>query len=487
MHPQFSRRSVLGSLLALPLSTKAQDDWIPLFNGRSLDGWKPSENTASFSVKDGFIAADGPRSHLFYAGPLHNADFKNFELQAEILTKPLCNSGIYFHTAFQPSGFPARGFEIQINNTYTGEGNYLERKKTASLYAIRDIYKAFANDDEWFKLHIAVRGKQVQVRLNGTLLVDYIEPSPPVTPPHMDGRFLDRGTFALQCHNNGSRAFFRNILVKPLPGDAAPNNPDHPVADQLFRDIVRLNAENYPLVDYHVHLKGGLTIDGALRESRRAGIQYGVAVNCGLGFPVQDDAGASAFLQSMKDQPVFVGLQGEGREWPSLLSKETRAKFDYVFTDSMTVTTDNGKRIHLWINDEVPPIEDRQRFMDMCVDRTVAVLNNEPIDIYANPTFLPDAIAPAYDELWTTERIAKVVEAARKRGIAIEINNRYRLPHAPFIRAAKQAGLKFSFGTNNAGAADLGRLEYPIVMVKECGLTWRDIFVPRDKPAASSA
>ena len=57
-------------------------------------------------------------------------------------------------------------------------------------------------------------------------------------------------------------------------------------------------------------------------------------------------------------------------------------------------------------------------------------------------------------------------------------NDRYKIPSATFIKAAKAAGAKFSFGTNNADAK-LGRLEYPIAMVKQCGLTWQDIFVPK--------
>jgi len=105
---------------------------------------------------------------------------------------------------------------------------------------------------------------------------------------------------------------------------------------------------------------------------------------------------------------------------------------------------------------------------------------HEPIDIYANATFLPDQIAGEYDALWTPERMQKVIDAAVKNDVAIEINNRYKIPSAAFIKAAKAAGAKFSFGTNNADA-DLGRLEYPIQMVKQCGLAWQDIFVP--KPA----
>ena len=116
--------------------------------------------------------------------------------------------------------------------------------------------------------------------------------------------------------------------------------------------------------------------------------------------------------------------------------------------------------------------------MEMLVDRILGVLNHEPLDIHANPTFLPDVIAHDYDRLWTPERMQKVIDAAKANDVAIEINNRYRIPSAGFIKRARQAGVKFSFGTNNSDRS-LGRMEYAVAMVKECGLTPKDIFVPK--------
>lgn len=476
-----SRREMLATLAALPTAYMLQggeEGWIPLFDGRSLDGWKANENQNTFKVSDGQIVAQGPRSHLFYAGGVRNAEFKNFELKVEAMARPGANSGIYFHTQFQPQGWPEKGFEVQISNTQLGEGGYRERKKTGSLYAVRNVYKQLAGDDEWFELHVIVRGKRVQVLLNGILVVDYIEPQPPVTPADMPGRVLGRGTFALQGHDPHSKVFFRNIRVKPLPDDLSGDASDPHVVDDVYRELLRLSAQNYPLVDYHVHLKGGLTLEDALRESRHLGIQYGIAVNGGLGFPVTDDAGAEEFLASLAGQPVFTALQGEGREWVKLFSPRTIAKFDYVFSDAMTFTDDSGKRMRLWIKEEVGEISDSQKFMEMYVDRIVGVLSSEPIDIHANPTFLPEVIAADYDSLWTPERMQKVIAAAKKNDVAIEINSRYRIPNAAFIKAAKQGGVKFSFGTNNEGR-ELGRLEYCLEMVKQCGLTWEDIFVPK--------
>jgi histidinol phosphatase-like PHP family hydrolase len=475
-----TRRAFVGSLAVAGLTAAAADDgWVELFDGRSLNGWRASENQGSWKVVNGQLAADGPRSHLFYDGAVKAANFRNFELEVETLARPLCNSGVYFHTAYQEKDFPQKGFEVQIANTATGEGGYVERKKTGSLYGLRNIYKQLIADDQWFKINVLVRGKNVQVRLNGTLVVDYVEPAPPVIPDGMERqRFLDRGTFALQCHDGGSKALFRSIRVRPLPDDMATPAGPAPVVDDVFRQIINVGRHNIPVVDYHVHLKEGLTMEQALAKSRRDGIQYGIAINVGKGFPVEDDAGVRAFLESMKGQPVFIAMQAEGREWMQMVSRGAVVGFDYVFTDSMTWTDNSGRRMRLWIPEEVGTIADVQGFMATLVERTVGILEREPIDIYVNPTFLPDVIAKDYDRLWTAERMKRVVDAAKRNGVAIEINNRYKLPSPAFIRMAKEAGCKFTFGTNNTGAGDLGRCEYGLRIVDECKLVWQDFFVP---------
>jgi histidinol phosphatase-like PHP family hydrolase len=60
----------------------------------------------------------------------------------------------------------------------------------------------------------------------------------------------------------------------------------------------------------------------------------------------------------------------------------------------------------------------------------------------------------------------------------MEINARYKVPSPAFIRMAKAEGVKFTFGTNNGGANDLGRSEYGLRMVEECKLVWQDFFAP---------
>ncbi|MFI5379001.1 MAG: family 16 glycoside hydrolase [Tepidisphaerales bacterium] len=475
---------VLG-LICMVSPALAAEDWVSLFDGKTLDGWKVSENPASFKVVDGAIVCNGPRAHAFYAGPVRNGNFKNFEFKADVLTAPGANSGIYFHTKYQETGFPGQGYEAQIDNTEKQHGNYYEFKKTGSLYGIRNQYKAVVNDNEWFTMHIVVRGKHIQVRINDAITADYIEPARPLRGGDRDGRVLSSGTFALQGHDPDSKASFKNIMVKPLPDDLAAD-VDGPVpAEEPYPDLLQYHMSNFPLIDLHSHLKGGLTLDDVLLLSRKTGINFGIAPNCGIGFPITDDKGIYDFVAALKGKPVFVGMQAEGREWVKAFSAQAIAQFDYVFTDAMTFTDDRtGKRTRLWVDGEFE-VGDKQQFMDMLVGKIQGIVGNEPIDIYVNATFLPKPIADEYDQLWTRERMQKVADALAKNGVAMEISARYKIPSAAMIKIAKQAGVKFTFGTNNAGKDDLGVPDYCLRMVKECGLTSKDFFIPSpDQPKA---
>ena len=186
---------------------KQAASWKSLFDGKTLNGWKASENTESCRVEDGCICVNGPRSHLFYVGDVNGGKFKNFELKCDVKTMPKANSGIYFHTDYQDEGWPAKGYEAQVNNT---QG---DPKKTGGLYAVQDVYEAPAKDNEWFDYHIIVRGKRIIIKINGETTADYTEED----DLDREGRRLSSGTFALQAHDPGSKVLYKNVRVKVLP------------------------------------------------------------------------------------------------------------------------------------------------------------------------------------------------------------------------------------------------------------------------------
>lgn len=187
------------------------DEWTTVFNGKDLTGWRVNESPATFKVEDGMLVAAGERSHLFYVGQDGKAGFTNFEWKAEIKTKAGANSGMYFHTEFQDTGWPAKGYEVQVNNTHK------DWRKTGGLYAIVDVKEPPAKDDEWFTQHIIVQGKRVIIKVNDKVTVDYTEPVPAERPDNMKGRLLSSGTIAIQGHDPGSVVYYRNIMVRKLP------------------------------------------------------------------------------------------------------------------------------------------------------------------------------------------------------------------------------------------------------------------------------
>ena len=192
-------------------SAGQSEGWVSLFNGRNLDGWSASERPGTFSVDDGAIVVHGPRSHLYYTGPVENHDFKNFEFKTDVMTKPGANSGIYFHTAFQQDGWPEKGFEVQVNNSHT------DWKRTAGLYDVKDVRDAPAKDNEWFTVRIVVEDRHVRTFVDDKLVVDHTEPAGAQPPSNHPQRVISSGTFAFQGHDPESEVHYRNVMVRPLP------------------------------------------------------------------------------------------------------------------------------------------------------------------------------------------------------------------------------------------------------------------------------
>lgn len=187
------------------------EGWQLLFDGKSLEGWRASDAPGSFSVKDGAIVVRGPRSHLFYVGPVENHDFRNFELKLDVLTFPKANSGVYFHTEWQAVGWPNKGYEVQVNNSHS------DTSRTGGLWGIRNYLPVAVPDGQWFTLTTRVEGKHVVTRIDGKVIVDYTEEANPVRPKGLEQRLIKSGTFALQGHDPESEVHYRNIKVRRLP------------------------------------------------------------------------------------------------------------------------------------------------------------------------------------------------------------------------------------------------------------------------------
>lgn len=211
MKKYLSGAIVIVSLFAFtkPFHNRA-DGWISLFDGKSLSGWKVGDNAATFSADSGMIIVHGSTAHLFYDGDVMHHNFKNFEFKADVKTMPGANSGIYIHTAFQQGGWPAKGYEVQVNNSHT------DWRRTGSLYGIEDVKEVYVKDNEWYTEYVKVQGKRITIKINDKTVVDYTEPNNVKRGEGDEQRVLSSGTFALQGHDPKSIVYYKNILVKPL-------------------------------------------------------------------------------------------------------------------------------------------------------------------------------------------------------------------------------------------------------------------------------
>ena len=206
MKKYFSCAVIFVFLFSFSVPHPEADKWISLFDGKSLNGWKVGNNAATFSADSGMIIVHGKTAHLFYDGGVQNHQFKNFEFKADVKTMPGANSGIYFHTVFQQGGWPAKGYEVQVNNSHT------DWRRTGSLYGIEDVKEVYVKDNEWFTEYIKVQGKRVTIKINDKTVVDYTEPENLQRPD----RAISSGTSALQGHDPKSIVYYKNIQVKPL-------------------------------------------------------------------------------------------------------------------------------------------------------------------------------------------------------------------------------------------------------------------------------
>jgi hypothetical protein len=195
-----------------PPATKIESDYTSLFNGKDLTGWKISGPANSFSAEQGAIVAHGlsGAGHLFYDGAVENHLFRNFTLRLDVMARNRSNGGVYILTEFQETGFPGKGFEVQVNNSHT------DRIRGGSLYHVVDLSNIPAKDDEWYPMEINVQDMVITITVKGEQVVRWKQPADWTTNYDTASRKIAPGTFAFQAHDPNSVTAYANIRVKAL-------------------------------------------------------------------------------------------------------------------------------------------------------------------------------------------------------------------------------------------------------------------------------
>ena len=216
-------RSLLGisllGLAALAIPVRAATDWLPLFNGKDLSGWKHVDK-GSMSVEDGLIRTHGGMGLLYYAlGPVGNCQIRVvFKMRDHN-----DNSGVYVRIPVEPreAWMPVNyGYEVQIDND-PEKGGEDEYHVTGTLYSLtKPLARPGKPGPEWNTMDITLDGPHTIVSVNGVKVTDYTE-GDPVPPKKLSfepdrGRRPIFGWFGLQNHSDNDIVFFKSVEIRSL-------------------------------------------------------------------------------------------------------------------------------------------------------------------------------------------------------------------------------------------------------------------------------
>lgn len=266
------------------------------------------------------------------------------------------------------------------------------------------------------------------------------------------------------------------LLVYTAEGKlASPLYPKNAVLRLLKKEC---EARGIVITDWHIHIRGGMTPEMAAQRELDSGIRSSAMENHGREWEIFDNKKLAEFADnarrvSVGGRKLPVGIQVNDRDWFRQIDGKTRAAFDYILADTMIMgKLPDGRDNRLWL---VTEIADADAWMEEYMKHNLRILD-EPIDILANPTYLPTPLAGEYDRLWTRERMEKLIAKAVEKGIALEIQAQSPFPRPRFLKLAKEMGAKFSFGTNNFDPRpkDLSRwLEAIVWLDLKAGDIWR--------------
>ncbi|HEX6913375.1 MAG TPA: hypothetical protein VF142_23420 [Longimicrobium sp.] len=241
--------------------------------------------------------------------------------------------------------------------------------------------------------------------------------------------------------------------------------------------------------DLHCHTTmsdGAVPLDRLIGIARERGVQVGVADHVStrnMKRFVSTRAKLDAYLDALEDAPVF--RSGEfcwcDDLWQTL-PHEVMDRFDYRVGSNHGFRLPGGGMGSPWWQQLPPEWADRpQELMDVMVDELCRMVRTMPIHIAAHSTLTPPALYALEDDVdawWTEPREERWVAALAESGVALEISNRYRLPHDRLLRRALDAGVRFSLGSDGHGPEQVARLEWAAETARRVGVTDAHLFVP---------
>ena len=194
-------------LLILSGSLAAQDaskgEWVALFNGKDLSGWKNYGNE-KWMVENGGILGEAITKAYGYLGTLKT--YKNFEMKGKFKAEGSGNSGIFYHSTIE--GVDIRGVQVEVDphpNMHTG-GLY-ESDGRGWIVKPDDAGEKALKVGEWNDVQFTVMGNHVVTYVNGVKAIDFTDSAP---------KYFD-GIIALQLHSGGEgKMRFKDLYIREI-------------------------------------------------------------------------------------------------------------------------------------------------------------------------------------------------------------------------------------------------------------------------------
>ncbi|MBI4873571.1 MAG: DUF1080 domain-containing protein [Acidobacteria bacterium] len=210
-------KTILAFLTLTLLASAAEEGFIPLFDGKTLEGWtlvQKSKSGRGYIVENGLLVCpkDGGGNLLT------EREFSDFVFRFDFRMEPGGNNGVGIRAPLA-GDIAYSGMEIQIldhNHEKYREWLKPTQRHGAVYDLIPPIAEALKPAGEWNSEEIHVQGRRVRVTLNGVLITDadLATITDPAALKKHPGAARTSGHIGFLGH--GSLIEFRNIRVKPL-------------------------------------------------------------------------------------------------------------------------------------------------------------------------------------------------------------------------------------------------------------------------------
>jgi hypothetical protein len=183
----------------------AGDGWLPVFNGKNLEGWK--YQAEFWKIEEGGIlhgyTPGGKEHHYSYT----EKNYDDFELHADVKLVGY-NSGICIRIA--PANFDdVPGYQVDMADNYWG-CLWEEHGRGYVVKYPKEKADQILHKDEWNHYYVRAQGHHIQMWLNGVKTADVVDEK---------GRLSGPIGFQL-CHGNKpTDASFKNVVYRPIKGE----------------------------------------------------------------------------------------------------------------------------------------------------------------------------------------------------------------------------------------------------------------------------